>query len=57
MFRYILIICCLFWAGSSHAQGTVRGKIVDPNGDPIIGAKVMFADTSGFLGKTDIDGL
>jgi hypothetical protein len=57
MFRYVLIICCLFWAGSSHAQGTVRGKIVDPNGEPIIGAKVMFADTSGFLGKTDIDGL
>jgi hypothetical protein len=57
MFRYVLIICCLFWAGASHAQGTVRGKIVDPNGEPIIGAKVMLTDTSGFLGKTDIDGL
>ncbi len=57
MFRFLFIICCLFWAGVSHAQGTVRGKIVDPNGEPIIGAKVMLTDTTGFLGKTDIDGL
>jgi hypothetical protein len=57
MFRYLFIICCLFWAGVSHAQGIVRGKVVDPNGEPIIGAKVMLTDTSGFLGKTDVDGL
>ena len=57
MIRCLFIFCCLSSAVFSYAQGTVRGKIVDPNGEPIIGAKVMLTDTTGILGKTDIDGL
>ena len=53
----LFFIICLVSTVIANAQGTVRGKIVDPNGEPIIGAKVMLTDTTGFLGKTDIDGL
>ena len=56
MLRIGFFLCCLLTAGFSFAQGTVRGKVVDPSGEVVIGAKVMLTDTSGFIGKTDMDG-
>jgi hypothetical protein len=56
MLRIGFFLCCLLTAGLSFAQGTVRGKVVDPSGEVVIGAKVMLTDTSGFIGKTDMDG-
>jgi hypothetical protein len=57
MLRFVLFFICLLVGVVSFAQGTVRGKVVDVNGEPVNGAKVILADTSGFLGKTDMDGL
>ncbi len=56
MLRIGFFLCCLLTAGFTFAQGTVRGKVVDPSGEAVIGAKVMLTDTSGFIGKTDMDG-
>jgi hypothetical protein len=56
MLRIGFFLCCLLTAGFSFAQGTVRGKVVDPSGEVVIGAKVMLTDTTGFIGKTDMDG-
>jgi len=56
MLRIGFFLGCLLTAGFSFAQGTVRGKVVDPSGEVVIGAKVMLTDTSGFIGKTDMDG-
>ena len=49
------------WAGIlsfpflASAQGTFGGKVLDPNGDPLIGASVMVkGTTTGFI--TDVDG-
>lgn len=56
MLRIGFFLGCLFTAGLTFAQGTVRGKVVDPSGEVVIGAKVMLTDTSGFIGKTDMDG-
>jgi hypothetical protein len=56
MLRFGFFLCCLLTASHSFAQGTVRGKVVDPSGEVIIGAKVLLSDTSGFIGKTDMDG-
>lgn len=56
MLRIGFFLCCMLTAGFSFAQGTVRGKVVDPSGEVVIGAKVMLTDTSGFIGKTDMDG-
>ncbi|MEN9968445.1 MAG: hypothetical protein RIR94_623 [Bacteroidota bacterium] len=56
MLRIGFFLGCLLIAGFSFAQGTVRGKVVDPSGEVVIGAKVMLTDTSGFIGKTDMDG-
>jgi hypothetical protein len=56
MLRIGFFLGCLLIAGLTFAQGTVRGKVVDPSGEVVIGAKVMLTDTSGFIGKTDMDG-
>ena len=56
MLRIGFFLGCLLTAGLTFAQGTVRGKVVDPSGEVVIGAKVMLTDTSGFIGKTDMDG-
>jgi hypothetical protein len=40
--KWFLLLCVLLPAGSAHAQmfGTVRGNVVDPQGLPVMGAKV-----------------
>ena len=56
MLRIGFFLCYILAVSYSFAQGTVRGKVVDPSGEVVIGAKVMLTDTSGFIGKTDMDG-
>ena len=56
--RYLLLfVCSLFISISASAQGnTVKGKVVDEKGEPIIGASVTLADDKSKGTITDFDG-
>ncbi|MBQ6244841.1 MAG: TonB-dependent receptor [Bacteroidales bacterium] len=49
------VVALLFVGGSAFAQSTIRGKVLDSNGEGIIGASVVVpGTTTGVI--TDIDG-
>ena len=54
--KNILIVAIAFAIPSfTYAQGTLKGKVVDADGEPIIGANLLWEDTS-IGGVTNIDG-
>ena len=54
--KNILIVAIAFAITSfTYAQGTLKGKVVDADGEPIIGANLLWEDTS-IGGVTNIDG-
>ena len=53
--RILLMFACLFWAGITFAQEQIKGRIVDTQGEAIIGVTVVQeGTTNGTI--TDIDG-
>ncbi len=49
----------LFFAFSitiSYAQGTLRGKVTDPNGESVIDVKILLLENKAVITKTDLDG-
>jgi len=56
MRKFLLtIICALMTTMTAFAQSTVRGTVVDENGEPVIGASVMIKGSkTGTI--TDVDG-
>ena len=55
-FTLALVASLLFFVTEAWAQGTVKGKITDSNGEPLIGASVGAAGT-GRSASTDVDGM
>jgi len=54
----LAVCCCLFGALDSFAQNqAISGKVVDQNGEPVIGASVILVGNSTVGTVTDIDGL
>ena len=53
--RFLAMFLFAFIAISGYAQSKVTGKVVDSNGEPVIGASVIVKGTS-LGGVTDIDG-
>ena len=54
MMVFLFLIGCLpFWVSAQNI--TVRGKVTDPNNDPIIGASVLAKGTSSGT-VTDLHG-
>lgn len=51
----LTVICLLTLAISASAQSVVRGKVVDENGEPMVGVTVM-ADGTKAVSVTDLDG-
>jgi len=51
-----LVGILLLLGAGAWAQGTVKGKITDSNGEPLIGASVGVAGT-GRSASTDADGM
>jgi len=57
MKKYLLItVLFLFGYAVSFAQGTVRGKITDENGETVIGATVVQKTNHSVWSVTDLDG-
>ena len=53
----ILMLCALFVGLGAYAQNrTISGKVVDANGDPVIGAAVTVAGNSRIGAATDLNG-
>lgn len=52
LFKFLL----LFGPVLAHAQGTVRGLISDPQGEPLIGATIVLKSDPGTGTITDLDG-
>ena len=53
----ILMLGALFVSLGAHAQNrTISGKVVDTNGDPVIGAAVTVAGNSRIGAATDLNG-
>ena len=48
-------VALLFMGGSAFAQTAIRGKVLDSNGEGIIGASVVVPGTTNGV-ITDIDG-
>lgn len=55
MRKIIPLLAALFISVSAFAQGTVKGKVVDQNGEPLAGVGVMAVGTTYGV-VTDIDG-
>jgi TonB-linked SusC/RagA family outer membrane protein len=53
-FRLMFMLLFVAGAAGAYAQGKVTGKVVDTNGEPIMGASVVASSTNGVT--TDIDG-
>ncbi len=51
----LMTLAALLWGVSANAQNTVKGTVVDANGEPIIGAAVMVPGTTNGT-VTDVDG-
>jgi outer membrane receptor protein involved in Fe transport len=54
--RSFFILLCLFMSTIVLAQGTIRGKVTDENGEPVIGARLSLKDVPSIGTKTDLDG-
>ena len=53
---FLLLFTYIFFYSVSHGQGTVRGKIVDDNGEPVVGASVFLKLQPTVGTMTDLDG-
>ena len=54
----LAVCCCLMSSLDSFAQNkTISGKVVDQNGEPVIGASVMLVGNNRVGTVTDLDGL
>jgi hypothetical protein len=53
--RTLFLMVCIVFASSMEAQNSIKGKVVDNQNEPIVGASVVIkGTTSGSV--TDIDG-
>jgi hypothetical protein len=53
----MLVLSALFVSLGAYAQNrTISGKVVDANGDPVIGAAVTVAGNSRIGAATDLNG-
>ena len=53
----LAVCCCLLGSLNTYAQDKIDGKVVDQNGQPVIGASVMLVGNSKVGTVTDLDGL
>ena len=56
MKKYIILMLMAFVSTVSLAQSTVKGTVVDANGEPIIGATVQVKGSAASGTITDLDG-
>src|SRR5689334_21022176 len=57
MKKLFLLLVTAMISVTCFAQGTIRGKITDENGAPMIGVNVMAKENSTIGAATDFDGV
>lgn len=51
---FTAVFALLFVSGMAFAQDTIKGKVVDKNGNPVVGTKITL--NNGCIATTDFDG-
>ncbi len=55
-FQYIFMLLFMVFAMAAFGQGSIKGKVIDANGDPVIGATVVLVQNAEKGVVSDING-